>query len=505
VACEGTGSAGGGLVIEDREIDPACAPVPGTFPAGLTLLPGDPDRAAAVVSQPPGIAMLSLGGERPVLTMLSDFPDSDSDMDGEDDGEASMRVLDLPFPVFPVAGEIRAADADTLLVSTSDYEQVLVADASDGELMAIPVETPAGFPLDAWPLLPPPGQTALRTGISTLGCIFPPDPTDSTGNPIAADPRCDPVLPSFLTRLTAGKAVAAGHLFIAMSNLENAGRSNFHPGTVLVFEWDTSGATPHARLSATTPVIFTTGFNPTGVVHHLTPGGRELVLVTLTGAIGAGTGAGNARTEAFVDVIDALSRRVVASIPLGFAAPSFEPPAVDPSGQVALLGSSSQRQLFAVDLRPLDDPALYLPGQPTVLLDGLTAGFPDARVASAAAPIVLPDRDDGPPAFLCEGLTEVRFNDAGDQAFAIDNCDGTLTRLAVDLTGNPPVPFPAARIQPTSQSQPFAPRGSLGLLRSPAFLRVRAGIPGTDYSGPDVLLTLGEPRAQICSLGVESP
>ena len=45
VACEGTGSAGGGLVIEDREIDPACAPVPGTFPAGLTLLPGDPDRA----------------------------------------------------------------------------------------------------------------------------------------------------------------------------------------------------------------------------------------------------------------------------------------------------------------------------------------------------------------------------------------------------------------------------------------------------------------------------
>jgi hypothetical protein len=484
-ACEGTGSAGGGLVIEDREIDPACAPVPGTFPSGLGLIPGDPDRAAAVISQPPGIAMLSLGGERPVLTALSDFPDSDTDMDGEDDGEASMRVLDLPFPVFPVAGEIQAVDADTLLVSTSDYEQVLIADAADGELMAIPVETPAGFARDAWPLLPPPGQTALRTGISTLGCIFPPDPTDSSGNAIAADPRCDPLLPSFLTRLTAGKG------------------SNFHPGTLVVFEWDTSGATPHARLSPT-PVIFTTGFNPTGVARHVTPGGRELVLVTLTGAIGAGTGAGNARTEAFVDVVDAVSMRVVASIPLGFAAPSFEAPAVDPSGQLALLGSTSQRHLFAVDLRPLDDPALYLPGQPTVLLDGLTPGFPDARVASASAPIVLPDRDDGPPAFLCEGLTEVQFNAAGDEAFAIDNCDGTLTRLAVDLSGNPPVPFPAARIQPTSQSEPFAPRGSLGLLRSPAFLRVRAGIPGTDYGGPDVLLTLGEPRAQICSLGVES-
>jgi hypothetical protein len=311
-------------------------------------------------------------------------------------------------------------------------------------------------------------------------------------------------VPSFITRLTAGKAIAAGHLFIATSNLENAGRANFNPGTVLVFEWDDSGATPRARLSPTTPVIFTTGFNPTGVARYITPGGRELVLVTVTGAISAGTGAGNARSEAFLDVIDPVSLRVVASIPLGFAAPSFEPPAVDPSGQVALLGSTSQLHLFAADLRPLDDPALYLPGQGRILLDGLSVGFPDSRIAAAMNPILLPDRADGAPPASCEGLTEVQFNAAGDEAFAIDNCDGTFTRLTVDFSGNPPVPFPAARIRPVNQNALFAPRGSVGLLRSPAFLQVREGAPGTDYTGPDVFLTLSEPRAQICSMPVQS-
>ena len=56
----------------------------------------------------------------------------------------------------------------------------------------------------------------------------------------------------------------------------------------------------------------------------MTRSGRELVLVTLTGAIGAGTGTGNIRTAAAVDVIDAERLRIAASIPLGFAGPSFE-------------------------------------------------------------------------------------------------------------------------------------------------------------------------------------
>ena len=81
---------------------------------------------------------------------------------------------------------------------------------------------------------------------------------------------------------------------------------------------------------------------------------------------------------------------------------------------------------------PLDDPGLYRAGQPPVLLDGLTVGFPDARIATSHNPIVLPDRSDGPPGFLCEGLTQVRFNAAGDQAFAIDECDGIVNTCGGD-------------------------------------------------------------------------
>ena len=501
-ACEGTGSSGGSLRVDASRVDAACEPVPGTFPSGLGFLPGSADQVAAVELQPPALTIFDLGGPAPVQRSRVPLPSLDMDADGERDALVGMDLLDHCCRLPPILGTLDTDGDDTLLVSTSGYEQVLTADAASGTLLLVQVETPASARAGDHPLLPPPGGAALRTAVSTFACAYPPVPFDSAGAALGPHPRCDPGRPGFLTSFTAGKAVAGGHLFVATSNLARSDPPIFRPGTVLVFEWDDTGATPVARPSPTTRMLFTSGFNPTGVARHVTPAGRELVLVTATGAIGAATGPENIRTEAFLDVIDVASLRVVASIPLGFAGPSFEPVALHPGGGLALLGSSSQRQLFAVDLRPLDDPDLYLPRPGPVLLDGLTPGFPNARIAGADDPIVLPDRLDGPPAFLCAGLTEARFDHSGSTAWAIDECDGTLTRMTIDLSGNPPIPLPRARIQVLEQSEPFAPTDAVGLTRSPGNLRVRPGRPGLDYTGPEMVLTSGEP-AGVCALAVE--
>ena len=250
-------------------------------------------------------------------------------------------------------------------------------------------------------------------------------------------------------------------------------------------------------------MLFTEHFNPTGVTRAVTPGGRELVLVTATGAIGSGTGTANVLTDGAIEVIDPTVPRVAAVIPLGLAGASFDAPAVEPGGRMAWVGASSFRQLYAVDLRALDDASLYSASGPPAIL-GITANTTDARVFTADVPLALPDRSDGPPAALCQGFTSVAVNAAGSELFATDFCDGTFTRARIDLSGPPPVPVPRDRFQIAAQAKPFAPSTAVGELRSPGILRVRPGAPGVDYRTPDVLVVVGQPDAQLCALRVES-
>jgi hypothetical protein len=105
---------------------------------------------------------------------------------------------------------------------------------------------------------------------------------------------------------------------------------------------------------------------------------------------------------------------------------------------------------------------------------------------------------------LCEGFTEVALDAAGSALYATDFCDGTFTRVRLDLTGAPPVPFAADRFQIAAQERPFAPSNAVGLLRAPGVVRVRPGAPGVDYRTPDVLVVAGQPDAQLCALRVES-
>ncbi len=500
--CEGDGG-GRGLVIRSALTVEGCTPIPALspFPSGLAVLSEATGLATLVQLQPNAVVVFDLDADpdRPRIVATREIG-LDSDGDGVDDAQAIEPLLG--FPLYPLPGAIQAVDDALALVSTSNYEQLLFVDPTTGLPVELEIDVPAAIPPERFPLLPAPGTRARRTGLSTLACVFPPDPFLSDGQPIGPDSRCDPTDPGFLTTLTAGSVVAGGRLFVATSNLFRGGR--FFPGTLLVFDWIRGPGGGTLRPAVDTPFLHTSGYNPTGLARIVTPGGREHALATISGAIGSGSGASNVLSEAFVDVIDPSIPRIVATIPLGFAGPSFDAPAVDPSARIAWLGASSARQAYAVDLRVLDDDALYVGSGPPVVLDGSTLGFGDARVFTADRPLALPRRTDGRASTDCEGLTDVGVNASGTTLFASDFCDGTLTRIALDLTGNPPVPWPRDRFQTVAQTNAFAPNDAVGEVRAPSRIEARPGIPGVDYTTPDVLVVVGQPDGQLCGVRIES-
>jgi len=506
--CEGKGTGGDGLII--RADETSCGAVGSQFPSGMTLLSPSAGLAAVVQFTPPGLAVYEydLEQNRPVRTAFTNIG-TDSDGDGIDDQLASQPLFPCRIfcqtqsgGVIPIVGALNAMGDALAFLSTSGYEQVLSFDPSSATAIDLLVDVPATIPLGRYPMLPDPGSSATRRGVSTFVCVEPPDPFDSEDVPIAPDARCNPDAPSFLTSFTAGVAVAGDRLFVATSNYDTK-KEAYRPGTVLAYDWIDHAGRITVRPLEDDAVLFTTGFNPTGVARHVTPGGRELVLVTVTGAILGASLPDSARTEAAIDVIDASGPRIVATIPLGFAAPSFEAVAIDASQQIAWIGSVTAKQLYAVDLRALDDPRLYARGGPPVILDGMSVGFPDARIFWAEAPLVLPERLDRPSHAACGGWTYVATNASGTEAFATDYCDGTLSRVRFDLSGAPAIPFAPERFEVVGQSTPFAPTPSPGEETAPGFVSVRPGIPGVDYSSPDVFVVVGDPGL-VCGIRIES-
>ncbi len=507
--CEGDGSGGDGLVIRS-EAGALCGPAGGPFPSGMSLLSPSEGLAAIVQFGPPGLAVYDFDSDRdrPVRTAFTNIG-TDSDGDGLDDQQASESLF--PCRVFcqtqsggviPVVGALNAMDDDLAFLSTSDYEQVLSFDPSTATAIDLLIDVPATIPVGRYPMLPNPGSSGGRRGVSTFVCVEPPEPFDSKDQPIAPDARCNADVPSFLTSFTAGATLAGGRLFVATSNLV-VSRSSFLPGTVLAYDWIDQAGNITVRPLENDAVLFTTGFNPTGLTRHTMTNGRELVLVTVTGAILGASLPDSARTEAAIDVIDPSGPRIVATIPLGFAAPSFESVAIDASEQIAWIGSVTSKQLYAVDLRALDDPRLYMGNGPPVILDGMSAGYPDARIFWADAPLTLPERLDRPSSPSCGGWTYVTTNASGTEAFATDYCDGTLTRIRFDLSGTPPIPFSPNRFQVLGQTAEFAPTPSPGERTAPGFVSVRPGIPGVDYETPDVFVLAGDPGL-ICGIRIES-
>lgn len=501
---------------------PDCLVLSGGFPSGFVPLPGAPDEAAVVQFAPFAVVGVDLEGEPPTRLALDPIPPLpeqagvrcpglrvDSDGNGIADADDN-QALGL-FCVDPAAGTIRPVAADRVAVTTSGYEQILFADPRSGELRSVQLDPPAagpGFDPADWPLWPAAAVRPFQTGASTRVCVYGSGLVDSLGDPLGAESRCDPGRDGFFTSFTADVALVAGRLFVATSNLLRAGLGQFAPGTVLVFDYDDGVAPPRITPLADGAVRLLSGYNPTSLTPYTTPSGRELVLVGVTGALALGTGPGLVLTPSSIDVIDATTLDRIATIPLGLAGLGFDGLAIDATGRLGLIGAVADRALFAIDLAALDDPTLGLgPETLPIVLDGGTPSFPDARVYDAGRPFPLPKRADGPLDSDCAPQTSVDIRDDNGFAAATEFCDGTITRIEIDLPLLRTTPIDPDRVLRVDASiAALAPNvpGAITELRLPGDVRIRPGSPGIDYDGPDVHFTFGDPEGGVCGIRIDA-
>ncbi len=505
-----------------------CASIPGTFPPGFDWLPGGAGHAVATLDAPPAALFLDMNADQPELLEQDEIESvpPDSDGDGENDEDQRLCADDMASKTASL-GDPLGVDDRFAFVASSGFEQVMFFRAPNGRLVDFEVTNPPNPPSGSYhgedyPYLP--ADTDERSAISTKACIYlPPDtglPDEtSTGDAIGQHPCCErePGVPSFMTAFTAGMARAAGHLFVATSNLDlpRSFRGSYFPGTVLVYDYDPAVDRRAIKPSTDVPVIFTSGFNPTGMASYTTPRGRELVLVTNSGALVVGVGSSNIKSDAYIDVIDAASQRLVATIAMGRAGLAFEGLAIDPSKRVGLIGSWTLRLLYGIDLRVFDDEDLYAQSD-VVALDGSDPHFPDARIFDADFPFEIPDRNNGPHPLLCEGWTYVAINEAGESAQVLERCDGTLTEVhLLEPTQScveagdtdeccDQVPLPESCFEIGVIRNVTDPCNAIVEPHGPSQIAIRPGEPGIDYSGPDTFFLVDLPEGQLCALRVDS-
>lgn len=483
--------------------DARCVALPEAFPPGFAFVPGTSDRlVVASLGTTPTLTTFDVDSVPPEipagLPVLGIPPDSD----GDGLRDAASLFLDDVFVI----------DAALGFATASRFEEVIVFEPRTSTLKTVEVDVPASLTEGDYDRFPDPGQSGLRTAISTSVCVRPPEGAlDSRGEPFEGlvVRFCDPDVPSFRTEFTSGAALMEDQLFVSTSNFVTIpfGPEGYLPGTVLVYEFDRSLDPPRVRPSATRPVIFTSGFNPTHV-QPLLVGERYFVLVTLSGALDIAKddpstpvieSAGVALTPAAVDVIDAATLEIVATIPLGVGGPAFSGLALDPSGRVGVIGSVVDRMLLTVDLealKTLPEPPVLQP----VLLE-------DAVVFDANAPLRLPALEGGAPVESCPGqLFGTTFDATGTRLLAADFCDGTLTLVDVDLGGVPTTAELRRRFAVLGLIELVAPlrADTLGLPRTLGRVAVRLGLPGVDFSGPDVFFTVNQDEGLLCGIRLES-
>jgi hypothetical protein len=507
-ACESGTGDGGRAKVRSRS-SPGCQVLSASpFPAGLDWLPGTAGRAVAATFEPGAVFVLDAAGDAPVFAAdvpILAIPD-DSDGDGVPEGSGAVPEFPLVDDVVVVPPAL--VDAGLGLVTASGYEEVILFHPDRGELATLEVGVGIDFAPGDYPRLPPPGASALRTAISTEACVRPVAPIDSFGENYAEgfppSVVCDPAVPgSFYGRFTSGATVAGGRLFVSLSNLgqgANTGRPQFLPGAVLVYDLDLASLPPFAEPSPEAEMIETEGFNPTQVTRAEV-GGREFVLVTISGAIGIGSDDPGtpeveqgtvALTDGAIEVLDPDTLEHLGAIPLGLGAPTFDRLAIHPSGRVAVTGSALARELYVVDLAGLGRDPIDLA---------------DAVVYDADSALGFPALPGGPSLERCAPLVGgIAWNASGDRLYATERCDGSLTEFAFSLRETPAGSVDPASFRwlaTTELVQPLRPE-TLGELRDPGRLRVRAGRPGVDYSGPDLLFLGGQPDGQVCAQRLES-
>ncbi len=509
--CEGKGNRGGRAVINEGG-DSECAPLFGPFPPGLGQLPLS-GRAVIPTSGPQTLIPFELGAASPVNVGPATPTSLPADSDGDGDPDF-LRSMDLGFGVrTPIFGRLSVVREDLVLVSASNYEEVLAFDPATATLETLRVTNPdasgAHDPADH-PFLPPAGTTADRTAISTRVCVRSRDPVDSRG--VAIEATCDPDVPSFYTAFTAGQAVVGDLLVVTTSNLARSGTGRFHPGTVLLFSFDDSGAQPAVAPLVESPVLFTTEYNPTSVTPFHTANGRALALIGNTGAILLASGPDSVVTPGSIDVFDVATRRIAATIPLGPAAFGFDGLTIDRATGLALAGSPTQKQIYAVDLSPLDDESLYARTGPPIVLDGSDAIYPDARIFDGDTPFEIPLLPGGPDPVVCDGSTSVligpdRDGDADRRdVYVTDKCDGTLTIVDVDLRSPDEVPLSPTRFTLERQLGIASANvaSNAGQVMEPGLMVLGPAGEQPGEDGPALYVTMSRPSpALFCGIALD--
>ena len=306
---------------------------------------------------------------------------------------------------------------------------------------------------------------------------------------------------SFATNFTSDIVRVGNRLLVATSNFCLVRRNPvqlctlgpspiLNPGTVLVFDIDDSGPTPTV-VPANPPYLITSDPNPTALT--VLPDG--LVAVTNTGILDAGfpplvIGPGS------IDIIDPLAGTLLGSVPLT-SNPGGRTLAVDPSGSVAVAGSHTQRQLYAIDIRGLAllprpdlDPTLQRPS----CNEGTGAeagGLPclHERVIDVIA-LPPPPGQSGTAGFV----PQVRFGASGDFVVATSLNDGGLGVVAFDPRHlDRPHPLLPSRFGAPETLAATPPSGGFGVECCPGPMILHAssagGVNGTDVlwatRGPD--------------------
>jgi hypothetical protein len=476
------------------------------FPPGFDFVPGSDHLLWVANLSPADLVPVDVSGKVPKISLafsIFKLP-YDSDGDGREEGELGGIP---PIPFTPILDDLHAISADLALVTASSYEEVLFFALDTGGLKSFDVSVPASFPPGDNPFLfINPGATASQTGISTLSCIRPPSGALDSYGVLYTDTFCDNAAPSFYSSFTSGAAIVGNHLFVSTANLgggRGTANTQYLPGSVLVYDIDLLASPPTISSNEFTPVIITTGFNPTHVTSF-TVGTRNFALITVSGAIGIQKddlstpeveAFAIAMTDSAIDVIDADTLELVATIPLGRAGLSTEGLVVDPTGKIGVVGSAIGRFLLAVDLTPLEE----LPGivVKPIVLDGFDGS--DAVIFDIDSPFPIPARLNGAPAYSCPGST-VGAAFEGNRLFVTEDCDGTLAVIDIQFSGSPPVPLPTNRFTLTDLIPVVAPIKASTLV-DPRRLSSVAVRPGNHPGLPNVFYTVGEP-GMLCGIEI---
>ncbi len=415
----------------------------GVGPPGLEPHPFDSSVAfVACSSEDPGASSIRIAPDAPMA-----FAGVDYFLPGDLNCSESLANCGNPTGFsFGSVGKLRL-DPDlegTLLargwVTTTNCELVVPFDAISG---------------GEWPLL---YQGGDRDSVPTKRCI-------SGDYTTYADAGLGSSVDAFATNLTSDVLRVGSRLLVSTANFSRAGSNPIlFPGTVLLFDIDDSG--PQTRVTpASPPFIVTSDPNPTALSPL--PGG--LVAVTNTGLLDVAfpplvTGVGS------IDIIDPAAGALLGSIPLGAGNPGGRSLALDPNGSIAVLGSSTLRALFAVDIRGLAslppaeiDPRLQRPSCNGSDEDE-AGGLPCLRrrvIHDFAAPLLLPPR---PGASGSAGfVVEVRFSASGDFIAATSFNDGGIGLVAFDSRNlDRPHPYLPSRFGAPETLAATPPSGQFG-------------------------------------------